>query len=140
MLWLHNNKFQYLMNNDDRLFLKSAENESIKYNLGFKALSLFMLMQIRIGISPRNGFRLLNRPAGRLWIYDLGLLYFGTYSFLLSHIIGIRKVYDQRLDNLCQNMVRSRKKTNVDKLMDFTLLEDWKCYLYKFDLFFARLF
>ena len=90
MLWLHNQKFQYLLEEDDVTFIKNAENESLKYNIGLKVLSIFMLMQIRIGISPRNGFKLINRPVGRSWLYDFGLLYFGTYSFLLSHIVGIR--------------------------------------------------
>ena len=129
-----------MLNEDDVQFIKAAENESLKYNIGFKALSIFMLMQIRIGISPRNGFKLLNRPVGRSWIYDFGLLYFGTYSFILSHVVGIRKVYDQRLNDMCQTMIQSRKKINADKLFDFTHLDDWKCYVYKFDLYFARLF
>ena len=94
-----------MLNDDEVAYIKKAENESIKYNIGFKALSLFMLMQIRIGISPRNGFRMVNRPVGRSWLYDFGLLYFGTYSYLLSHIVGIRNVYDQRLDSLCKRMV-----------------------------------
>ena len=61
----------------------------MKWNVGLKALSLFMIMNVRIGFSPRK-FGFSNRPAGRSWIYDLGLIYLGTYSFLLSHIMGIR--------------------------------------------------
>ena len=111
-----------------------------KYNLGFKALSLFMLMQVRIGMSPRHFFKIVNRPAGRLWVYDLGLIYFGTYAYLLSHIMGVKMAYDKKIDELCLKMASSGKKVNPEKIMDFTTLADWKCYLYKWDLWTAKMF
>ena len=95
-------------------------------------------MQIRIGFNTK--LRLVNRPAGRLWLYDFGLAYLGTYSYLLSHIAGMKLVYDQQLDSMCQRMVNSGKKVKQDEILDYTLLADWKCYLYKFDLLIARLF
>ena len=91
-----------------------------------------MLMNVRIGFSLRK-FSFVNRPLGRSWIYDIGLMYMGTYSFLLSHIMGIRQVYDGRIDSLCQQMIKSNKKVESSKCMDFTSLDDWKCYLYKLD-------
>ena len=62
------------------------------WNIGFKAISLLMFMQVRIGFSFRPYVGIAHRPAGRLWLYDVGLMYFGTYSYLLSHIMGPKMV------------------------------------------------
>ena len=78
-----------MLNESDVKHVQLAEQTSMKWNIGLKALSIFMFMNIRIGFSPRR-FSFVNRPVGRSWLYDFGLMYLGTYSFLLSHIIGIR--------------------------------------------------
>ena len=92
MLWLHHDKFQHLLSENDKLHLKRCEEQYLQWNIGLKALSVLMLMQIRVGFNSK--LRLVNRPAGRLWLYDFGLLYLGTYSYLLSHIAGMKLVYD----------------------------------------------
>ena len=43
-----------------------------KANLSLKALSVLMFFQVR----------LTKRPAGRLWLYDMIMLYGGSYAFL----------------------------------------------------------
>ena len=130
LLWLHHKKFDYLLSPEEKTFRDSCEQKSLQYNLAFKGLSLLMLFQLR----------LFRRPAGRLWLYDISMLYGGTYTFLYSNIAGINQVYDEKHDELCQRMVHSRKKVNPQHIMDFTSLDDWKCYFYKFDLFCARIF
>ena len=54
-----------------------------KYNLTFKAISAFLLMNLRI----------YKRPAGRSMVFDFLLLYCGIYSFLLSNVIGVHKAW-----------------------------------------------
>lgn len=97
-----------------------------------------MLMQIRIGLTPK--LKLLNRPEGRSWLYDFSLFYIGSYSYLYSHIAGQKAVWDDQLNEMCQRMANSGKNVQADKIMDFTSLEDWKCYFYNFDLLFAKIF
>ena len=89
------------MDEDEKAHLKECEDRYLKWNLSLKALSLFMLMQVRIGMSVKAGFRFVNRPAGRSWVYDTSLLYFGAYSYLLSHVAGMRAIYDSKLDSMC---------------------------------------
>ena len=126
-VWLHHKKFDGLLSDDDKQHLAICEQKMTAYNLGFKGLALFMFMQVR----------LLRRPAGRMLVYEAGLLYGGSYAFLLSQIAGIRAVFDPKVDSMCQRMLRSGRRVDPDQQLEFTALEDWKCYLYHCDLMFG---
>ena len=87
-----------------------------------KGLSAFLLMHIR----------LFRRPAGRSWIFDLLLVYSGIYSFMLSNVIGVYKAWPL-YEDLTKKMIASNKKSRSEDIMNFTQLEDFKCYFYKID-------
>ena len=84
--------------------------------------------------------RIYKRPAGRMWLYDFLLLYGGSYSFLMSHYVGTKKTFDPKLEEMANRMIKTNKKVNPNYMMDYTILDNWKCYLYLFDLQVARFF
>ena len=107
-------------------------------NVGLKTLSVLMLFQVRLGLRIKSWGS--PRPLGRNWTYDLGCLYLGSYSYLLSHILGMKAVYDPKLDEMCQKLVKSGKKVNAENILDYTTLHPWKAYFYWFDIQCARIF
>ena len=83
LVWLFNNKFDALLTPKEREVRNEAEKTQFKWNVRMKALSVLILMQLR----------LFRRPAGRSWLFDIFLLYSGIYSFLLSDVIGVHKTW-----------------------------------------------
>ena len=76
---MHSNKFDHLYTDEEKKQMHLIEQKQFRYSLAMKAASIFTLMHLRF-------FR---RPAGRPWMFDFSLLYFGTYLFLGSSIPGV---------------------------------------------------
>jgi len=83
LLLLLNRKFDKILTEYERTNVAKAEeivwNESVKY----KAISLFLIMHLR----------LFKRPQGRSWFFDFCLLYGGIWSWLLSGVMGEHKTW-----------------------------------------------
>ena len=69
-----------------------------------------------------------------MWLYDAFLIYFGSYSYILSHISGPRSVFDEQLNQMTTKMLKSSRKVQAEKVLNETSLEDWKCYWYYYDM------
>ncbi len=74
-----------------------------------KLLGLFTLMHMRV----------YKRPASRSWLFDAALFYMGSYSFLLSNVVGVHKTWNQ-YEGLAQKMIGSQKKVKTDEILDAT--------------------
>lgn len=79
LVWLHCDKFKFLFTDEEVQKRNRAEDLLFKTSLGLKGLGLFLFLNLR----------LYKRPAGRSILYDLMLMYFGTYCILGSNIPGV---------------------------------------------------
>ena len=75
-------------------------------------------------------------------MYDLGLIYFGTYSILGSNIPGVFKTWDLYQDQvkklLESEKMKKRGLRNSSDFLDETALTDFKCVYYQTDMEFAK--
>ena len=79
LIWTFNDRFDTLFSEDEKAIRNKAENQIFWSSLGLKALSVFLLMNLRF----------YKRPVQRSWFFDLGLFYGAIYSFLGCNIPGV---------------------------------------------------
>ena len=79
LIWLYYEKYDKLLNDSERDRRDEAEHTVFKWNFLMKFLS--------VGIFAFTAVR--RRKAKPNLLLNLGLVYLGTYSFLLSYVIGV---------------------------------------------------
>lgn len=109
LIWLFNNKYDKILTNEERSTRNEAESIVFKWNVIFKALSVFLLMSLRSR----------NRSAGRSLLFDFFLVYSGVYSFLLSNVFGVHKAW-HLYEPLAKKMIQSKIRVKPDEIMEST--------------------
>ena len=80
-----------MLNEDDVQFIKTAENESLKYNIGFKALSIFMLiMAILTNVVSNNAAAVIGTPIAIAIAQQLNV---APEPFVLAVLFGANMSY-----------------------------------------------
>ena len=79
LVWMHSRKFDNIFSAEERQKLEQIENRQFRWSVAMKGLSVVLLSHLR----------LLWRPMGRPWLFDLGLVYFSMYALLGSSIPGV---------------------------------------------------
>jgi hypothetical protein len=129
LVWLFYDKFDALLNDQEREMRDEAEHTVFKWNFLLKSLSLGMLTYTVLRKRPHS--RLTN------FAVDFALLYSTTYCFLLSYVVGVYQAWPM-YERLAKKMIKSKKRIDIEK--DVTLLDDFKIKYYKYDIAFAKFF
>uniref|UniRef100_A0A7S3CJV5 Uncharacterized protein n=1 Tax=Strombidium rassoulzadegani TaxID=1082188 RepID=A0A7S3CJV5_9SPIT len=129
LIWMHHRKFASLYSKEELRHRDACEERQFNYNLGLKGVALLLLANIRLG-----------RQASRPLIVNLMLGYWGVYSLILSSFLGIRQVYDPKLDQMAQKIVANRNKVPPSQIFEGGQFDPLKVKVYKFDSIIAQLF
>ena len=130
LIWMHHHRFRDLFDKEEIAHRDECEHKQFTHNVALKALSFFLLINLK----------LWKRPAGRPWTYDVMLGYGGFYSLVCSTFLGVKNVYDQKLDLMSQKIIANRRRVPPENIFNGTGLEWWKVYIYKFDSLVASIF
>ena len=133
LVWLFNDKFDYLWTEEERQQRNEAESLVFKTSVGMKMLSLVLFMHLRF----------YKRPVGRPFAFDFALIYFGTYAFLGSNVPGVYlawPLYQDQVKKLLESdKLRKRGLRNTLEFLDETRdLDFYKSHYYMYDMEFAR--
>ena len=115
--------------------MQNIEQRQFRMSVAMKGLSLFTIMHLR----------LLWRPVGRPWLFDLSLVYFSLYAFLGSNIPGVFTTWSEYMP-LTERMFESAKlrKRGLNNQLDFLnethLQPDFKAVYYKAEMLLARFY
>ena len=130
---MHSRKFDSIYTDEEKQLLCQLEHRQFVSSLAMKGLSIFLLMHLRF----------YKRPAGRAWIFDIGLIYFSAYAFLGSNIPGVWRTWPE-YKHLAKRMFESDKlrkariRGHVDFLNETRLEPDFKAVYYRQEIEFAR--
>ncbi len=131
-MWLHCNKFRYLYNTEELKRASEAEDFIFKTSVACKSAGVFLFLNLR----------LFKRPVGRPIMFDLLLMYFGSYLILGSNIPGVFYKWDSYSDLvkklLESDKMKKRGLKNTHEFLNQTSLSDARCVYYQWDMEFAR--
>lgn len=130
LIWLFYDKFDSLLNNQERELRDEAEHTVFKWNFLMKSLS-FGLLVFTLA-RPRKSF---SKPTNIM--LDILMVYSTSYAFLLSYVVGVHQAWPM-YEKLAKKMIKSGKRIDIDK--DVTLLDDFKIKYYKYDIALAKFF
>ena len=79
LVFMHSRKMDHIFDQEEKELMRGLHDKQFTIAMGLKMLSVVLLSHLR----------LYKRPAGRSWMFDLGLLYFSAYAFVGSCIPGV---------------------------------------------------
>ena len=134
LVWANSHKFDKVFTAEERQVLMECERTQFKWSVSLKMMGVLCFMHLRF-------FR---RPVGRPWLFDMTLLYTGSYLLLGSNIPGVCLTWDKYC-LLIEKMFESAKMKkrglrNTYEFMDESWIPDYRVYYHYIDMQFGKFY